>query len=117
VPPGTAQGQQQALLIPIERLPEPDDRPPARVARQIVCRCSQIVWSGIDQLFGGQAVKAGRTPLDSDLAETVAHLDGRGVYSLIPSDGGPELHRRDDFHLFDRRWPALAGHHCTREER
>lgn len=84
-----------------------------RVAQLITHSCGQPVWAGLDQLDAEMPVLADLIPLD-DLTETVAHLDGRGVHSLIPAPGGPELHRRENWHLYDRRWPALARHTCPR---
>jgi hypothetical protein len=89
-----------------------------RLAKPGICTgCGAAVLHGIDQLDGVAAV-ADAEPIEGPLAhltEIAFFLSGRDVYTAMPAGGGLELHRREDWHLGDRRWPVHAAHRCNQE--
>lgn len=94
-----------------------------RLASLTYCQgCLAPVLEGADQLddVGLRAVvdaEALAGPGDGSpcalLAEVACYLGGRDVYTLFPAPGGDELHRREDWHLGERRWPTHVSHICN----
>lgn len=94
-----------------------------RLASLTYCQgCLAPVLEGADQLddVGARAAvdaEALAGPGDGSpcalLAEVACYLGGRDVYTLFPAPGGDELHRREDWHLGERRWPTHVAHVCN----